>query len=431
MIGKVKSLSKSTIGAQRSRKRVFLVWGLVTSICLAHVPALLAASSDGAMTDFDWPQYRGPKRDGISAEKGWFGKWPAQGPKVLWKTSVGTGFSSIAISNGRAYTMGNVAEKDIVYCLDASTGKAIWKHSYPHPKWELSHEGGPAATPTVDGNAVYTFSKDGQLFCLDANSGKVLWSKTAQDDFGGRAPYWGYSCSPLVLGKLVIVEFGLPGASLVAFDKTSGDIVWSQGDDGVGYSSPLAFTWKNVPYVAAFNAFGLVVRKVSDGKETYRFRWKTEQGINAAMPVVFGDKFFISSGYNVGCALLQITKENPVLWQNRNMRNHFNASVLYDGHIYGFDESQLKCLDVQNGTEKWEQGGLGKASLMVADGKLIILSERGELVVATASPTRFQELARAQILGGKCWTAPVLSKGRVYARNADGDMVCVDVTGKA
>ena len=389
------------------------------------------AGAGGAPTGgMDWPQYRGPSRDGISAEKGWLGTWPANGPKVLWKTSVGTGFSSMAVTNGRVFTMGNQGEQDIVFCLDAGSGRVIWKHTYPSPKSPNSYEGGPNATPTVDGNAVYTFSKQGQLFCLDAESGKAIWSKTAAD-FNANPPGWGYSGSPLVVGNLVIAEYGARGATLVALDKATGDVVWKSGNDGPGYSSPVPFNWKGVPYVAGFNAFGLVVYNVADGKELYRFPWKTAHDVNAATPIVSGDKVFISSGYNTGCALLQITKDNPVLWKNRNMRNHFNASVLYDGHIYGFDEAELKCLDGATGEEVWSQRGLGKGSLMAADGKLIVLSERGELVIAQASPDRFQELSRAQILGGKCWTMPVLSGGRVYARNADGDLVCVDVTGRA
>ncbi|MDQ3813610.1 MAG: PQQ-like beta-propeller repeat protein, partial [Armatimonadota bacterium] len=207
----------------------------------------------------DWPQYRGPNRDGISPEKGSVGDWPDDGPRVLWKTSIGTGFSSIAVSNGRAYTMGNSDDQDTVYCLDAETGRVLWKHTYPSALAPQSYEGGPNATPTVDGNAVYTFSKHGQLFCLDANSGKVLWSKNAQQDFGASPPGWGYSCSPLVLGKLVIVEFGARGAALVAFNKANGQVAWKSGNDGVGYSSPVAFTWNDLTCIASFNASGLVV----------------------------------------------------------------------------------------------------------------------------------------------------------------------------
>ncbi|MDQ3812400.1 MAG: PQQ-binding-like beta-propeller repeat protein, partial [Armatimonadota bacterium] len=164
--------------------------------------------------------------------------------------------------------------------------------------------------------------------------------------------------------------------------------------------------------------------------ELWRYPWKTSYDVNAAIPNVAGNKLFNSSGYGKGCALLQIAKdEEPLVWQNRNMKNHFSSSVLYDGYIYGFDESELKCLDFRTGNVKWSKGGMGKGSLIAADGQLIVLSERVELVIVEASPNRYTEQARAQILGGKCWTAPALSGGRVYARNADGDLVCVDVKG--
>jgi outer membrane protein assembly factor BamB len=185
------------------------------------------------------------------------------------------------------------------------------------------------------------------------------------------------------------------------------------------------FNWQNAPYLAAFNASGVVFYNLTDGKELWRHGWKTSYDVNAAMPIISGDKVFISSGYNTGGAMLQSSKKDALLWQNKNMRNHFNTSVWIDGHLYGFDESELACLDAATGRKVWSQGRLGKGSLIAADGKLIILSERGELVIAEASPNGFKELSRSQILGGKCWTAPTLAGGRIYARNASGDLVCV------
>ncbi len=183
--------------------------------------------------------------------------------------------------------------------------------------------------------------------------------------------------------------------------------------------------------MALFSTTELEAVTAADGKLLWKFPWKTKYGVNAADPIINGDKFFISSGYNEGCALVQIrSNKAAVLWQNKNMRNHFNSSVLIQGNIYGFDESDLKCLDWSSGAVKWAEGGLGKGSLMAADGKLIVLGEKGMLVVADASPAGFKPISHAQVLGGKCWTTPVLSNGKIYCRNARGDLVCVDVSGK-
>jgi outer membrane protein assembly factor BamB len=171
-----------------------------------------------------------------------------------------------------------------------------------------------------------------------------------------------------------------------------------------------------------------------NGNELWSYPWKTSHDVNAADPIVQDDFVFISSGYNHGAALLRIANGKPErIWENKQMRNQHNNSVLLDGALYGIDgdnNSDLKCLEFKTGDVKWAQKGLGKGALMAADGKLIVLSEKGELVIAAADPSAFKPLARWQVLGGRCWTAPVLSHGRIYCRNAAGDLVCVDVSGK-
>ena len=189
----------------------------------------------------DWPQWRGPNRDGISTETDWTSQWGADGPKQLFKLNVGIGCSAVAVSKGRLYTMGNANNSDTVLCLDAATGKPIWKQSYACPLDPHMFEGGPGATPTVDGDRVYTLSRAGHLHCLDAASGKVVWMKHLVKDLGGKVPTWGYAGSPLVLEKRVIVDVGAPGAATVALDKTSGEVAWKSGDEGAGYGAPLAF----------------------------------------------------------------------------------------------------------------------------------------------------------------------------------------------
>jgi outer membrane protein assembly factor BamB len=183
--------------------------------------------------------------------------------------------------------------------------------------------------------------------------------------------------------------------------------------------------------VAFFNQFGLVVRTAREGRELWRFPWKTQYDVNAADPILSGSQVFISSGYNHGGGVFDVGSRPPkVVWENKNMRNHMNSCVLWKDHIYGVDESQLRCLVWATGEVKWTDKVSGKGSLMLADGKLIVLSEKGELLVAEPSPAGFKPMARAQVLGGKCWTTPVLANGKIYCRNAAGAVVCVDVSGK-
>jgi len=387
-----------------------------------------------AKSSYDWFQWRGPNRDGISIEKGWLTEWPQGGPKKLWTIQAGTGYSTVSVSNGRVFILGNKDNKDTVYCLNSDTGKVLWKHSYPC-KAEGNGHPGAASSPTVDGHKVYTLSREGHLFCLSTESGKVIWSKDIKQ-LGAKVPEWGFSSSPLIMDNMMFIDAGIA----LALDKNNGDLIWKTKDYGVahgiknpggGYSSPVLFTLNGTKKLAIFNSSGLVIFNPKDGKELMLHPWKTSYNVNAATPVVSGDKIFISSGYGVGGALIQVSGAKPnVIWENKNMKNHFASCILWQGNLYGFDDSNLKCLDWQSGSEKWVQKGLGKGSLMMADGKLIILGEKGDLVIAEASPVAFKELARAKVLDGLCWTVPVLSNGKLYCKNHEGELICLDVKGK-
>jgi len=390
--------------------------------CFVIVSLIAFTLPSIAETTKDWYQWRGPNSDGVSLEKWWSPRVAQGGLKQLWKFSVGTGYSSVSVSNGKLYTIGNANKTDTVYCLNANTGDVIWKYSYPCAAEGDGHPG-TASTPTVDGKSVYTLSRDGDLFCFGSDTGKVVWSKKLQSDFGAKLPQWSLASSPLVLDKMLIVNASMT----MALDKANGKLIWKGGDYGGGYSSPVAFKLGNSRYLAIFNILGLVILKSDSGQEVTQQQWKTSYDVNAATPIISGDKIFISSGYNVGGALFQFTGNSlKELWKNKNMRNHFNNSVLWQGHLYGFDEEQLRCLNFQTGSAKWTQKGMGKGSLMIADGKLIIMSDSGDLVIADASSDSFKELARLKVLSGLCWTVPVLSGGKIYCRNHEGDLVCVD-----
>lgn len=395
------------------------------SSCLTA--ALFAATSFSANA-LDWFRWRGPDLNGISKEKNWTAEWPADGPKKLWKASVGMGFSSFAVSNGRVYTIGNANDTDTVFCFDASTGKEIWKHSYPAPLDAKYYEGGTSSTPTVDGDRVFTLSKRGDAFCLDAATGKIIWSKNLEQELGAKIPTWGFAGSPLVEGDLLIMNVGSAGTAL---DKKSGKVVWSNGKDTAGYSTPVPLGSGKDRAVLLCIKQDVAAIRVSDGKELWRHPWKSAYDVNAADPILAGDKIFVSSGYNHGAMLLKVADNKPELvWENKNMKNHMNSSVVWNGHVYGPDEGELACLNLETGQKKWSEKSFGKGSLMMADGKIIGLSEKGELMVIEPTPEKFKVISRAQVIGGKCWTTPVLSNGKIYCRTSKGDVVCVDVSEK-
>ncbi len=391
--------------------------------------ALFSLSSSTNLRANDWPHWRGPDYNGISHETGWQSHWPAEGPKRLWKASVGTGFSSITVSQGRAYTMGNQDDTDTVYCFDAETGAVIWKHSYPCKLDPHYYEGGTSSTPTVDGDRVYTLSKSGDLNCLDTAAGKVIWSKNIHDDTGAGIPTWGFASSALIEGNLLLLNIGQSGA---AFDKTTGKTIWSSGTNTGGYATPVPFGSGQDRRVAIVAWRTLEVVRVSDGQSVWSFPWKTQYDINASDPIIAGDLIHISSGCGHGNALLKITDGKPsVVWENKELQTHIASCIAWQDCVYGIHDnasgSELQCLDWNTGKLKWANPQFGKGTILLADGKLIGMTDKGELLVAQPDPGEFKVISRAQVLGGKCWTVPTLANGRLYCRNAKGDIVCLDV----
>jgi outer membrane protein assembly factor BamB len=321
----------------------------------------------------------------------------------------------------------NPTNVDTIFCLDAASGRVIWTNSYPCALDPRYYEGGPGATPAVDGDRVFTFSKKGHVFCLDAASGKTIWSRNIADELSLKLPEWSFAGSALVEGGLVILNAGSAG---VALDKKTGRIAWSSSAEPGGYATPVPFEVDGLRSVVIFSAKALVAVDPSSGRKLWEFPWETGRDVNAADPIVHGDRIFISS--STGSALLQVRSNRvSTVWNKSNfMRNYFNPSVLLGGFLYGIDgtthrPTSLACVDFNTGERKWAQPNFGSGGLMAADGKLVIL-DKGELIIAEATPEKYTERARAQVIGGKCWTAPVLSNGRLYCRNAVGDLVCVE-----
>ncbi|MCA9138315.1 MAG: PQQ-binding-like beta-propeller repeat protein [Planctomycetales bacterium] len=391
--------------------------------------SLLLIVFPGTAISEDWYRWRGPHLDGISTETRLNCDWKNDQAKLAWKAQVGTGFSSVVVKDKRAFTLGHVDDQDVVYCLDVDDGNQQWKFGYPAELGDRDFEGGPTSTPTIDDDRVYVLARAGELFCFDAASGKVNWRKQVADEASVRLPGWGFSAAPLVVGEMLLLNMGESG---VAIDKRTGELIWSSADRECGYATPVV-VGEGASAVAIF-ASGKAYTGVEakSGKQLWSERWLTSFNCNAADPIVHDGKMFLSSGYNRGAALFDMTGETPsLIWKSKEMKNQIHGCLLYKEHLYGIDGdmesgARLRCMEWSTGEVVWSVDDLHPGGLAIAGGRLILLTEPGELVVAPASPQGWTPTSRATVTGRKSWTAPVISGGRIFCRSIDGLVVCVD-----
>jgi outer membrane protein assembly factor BamB len=382
----------------------------------------------------DWANWRGPRLDGISTEIGLARSWPADGPKALWRAELPGGYSSVSISSGRLYTHVRDGADEAVLCFDVRTGRKRWEHRYPvdydaHPTLDKRFKSGPRATPTVEGGRVYSVGTMGALTCLDARTGALIWKKELMELAGRACPEFGYCGSVLISGNLLFLHpGGKSGNSLMALNKKDGSLAWKAFDDAPGYSSPILYEFQGERQLVHFTAIGLVAVKPETGAELWRYDWRTNFDLNCATPIYADGRIFLSSNYGRGCAMIQLKRgaAPDTVFKNQLMHNHISTSVLYRGYVYGFNTDRLTCMDPADGTVKWESRGLGRGSLLAADGMLFVLGERGDLVLLEATPTAYTERSRFKALQGTSWAVPVLSDGRLYLRN-EKSLIAVDV----
>lgn len=409
--------------SRRSRRILHL------AVAAAFVTMCLAANAWGQ----DWPQFRGMHRDGISMELDLMQKWPDAGPNEVWRQTVGEGYSGISVVGSRLYTMfageheGEPTEFAVAF--DASTGEEVWRTAIG-AKYDTEFGNGPRSTPTVDGKMLYVLGSMGDLVALSVKDGSRKWSLNLPEKFGTKMPYFGFSNSALVDGDRLLIESGGPdGKSYAALDKKTGEVIWTFGEGGPGYNSALPILVNGERRYLYFA--GDKLHSVNaDGEEVWSHPWP--QGETHAMPVFIPpDKVFGSGAEGVGATLLRVQEEEGTatveeVWTTSFMRNHFSSSVYHDGHIYGFDNATLKCISLEDGKMKWGKRGLGKGSLILADGRLVVLSDRGKLLLLKASPEGYEEQGTIQALEGRSWTAPTVAGGRLYVRNHT-EMVSYDI----
>lgn len=376
----------------------------------------------------DWPHWLGPRGDGISREE-----IPADASALdpAWTVEVGIGFSSVAVAEGRVYTMGHRDGRETIWCLSESDGAIVWRYDYGAELMPNLHEGGPGATPTVQDGMVYTLGKDGAFHALDAGAGKVVWRKDMHELSGlYRPPEWGYTASPVIVGDRVLVEAG----ATFAFDRKTGDRIWRSEDFRPAYGTIQAFRVDGSNRLAVLKTDGLVVLDPDDGATLAFEMWRTSFRTNSTTPLDAGSgRLFISTGYDRGCALFRFDGERiSKVYENQNMCNHMGNSVLLGGFLYGFDGTahrgrpvEFTCIELESGEKRWHTEAYRYGSVTAAGNDLVVLTETGRLLVGTASPEGFSPRIERRILEGRCWTPPVWANGRVFARNAAGRLVAI------
>lgn len=401
--------------------------------------AVVAPAALPAAGPEDYPEYRNRRRDGVVIGPPLARDWRTQPPRLVWRQPCGGGYASFAVVGGRAFTLEQRRDEEVVVCYDAATGREVWLHAYPAHFQEVLGGPGPRATPTVVDDAVYSLGATGRLVCLDAATGKLRWGVDILEDNANIA--WAMAGSPLVYDNLVVVNPGTQqpsaaGRALVAFDRATGRLVWQAGSTRAGYCSPMLATLCGRRQVLLFDAEGLGGHDPATGAELWRHPWETYQGINVAQPLVLdGDRLFITSGYGVGCALLRLRETEGKLaveevYKKRTLRCRFTSPVLHRGHIYGLDEGILVCLDPETGERRWKEGRYGNGQLLLTHDLLVILSEQGKLALVEATPEAYRELASLPVLEGRTWNPLALAHGRAYVRN-DHEMACYDLAAPA
>jgi outer membrane protein assembly factor BamB len=402
----------------------------VFTLLLAGVSAFLCLSAASE----DWPRRRGPADTGVSRETNWSSSWPVDGPPKRWQAQVGVGFSGPVIAGGKVFTQGQTGEEDAVVALDAGTGRELWRHPQPEPLNPKMYEGGPNSTPTVSGDMVLAASRTGVVRALDAGSGRLLWSVPLAEAAGRTKNDWGLSGAPLVVGDQVILNYG---SGATALDRGSGRLLWTMGGgDKNSFCSPVLAESGGEPVLLLHMKKELLGVPLDGGKPRFRHSFGKGFETHCADPVITGRGIFLSSGDDGG-ELLDVSGKAPRrVWKNRNLGTFTGTAVHLDGYLYGLDaagykrgDQSLRCIAVEDGSLKWSLPGFGQGSLIAAGDRLLVLSDQGELAVVRAMPEKSEVLARAQVMGGKCWTQPALADGRIYVRNARGDLVCLDLRG--
>ena len=379
-----------------------------------------------------WTDFRGPSRDGNYQETAIKTDWNNLQP--VWKQPVGGGWASFVIGEGLAYTIEQRRSQEVVAAYDVQTGRELWTNSWNAEFRESMGGDGPRATPTYHEGKIYALGATGELRVIDAKTGKALWGKNILSEAGASNLQWGMSAAPLIVDDKVIVQpGGRNNNSIVAYNKNTGATVWKSLSDEASYTSPMLVTLagrRQILTVTASRAVGLAPE---NGALLWEYPWSNSYSINVSQPIpVDAARVFISAGYGKGAALFEVSGSGgkfstKTIWENNQMKNKFQSSVLLNGYVYGLDEGILTCLDVNTGERKWKGGRYGYGQLILASGHLIVITEEGNLVLVKASPDKHTEVTQIPALQGRSWNVPAMANGKLFIRNGT-EMACYNIS---
>jgi outer membrane protein assembly factor BamB len=430
--------------------------------------------AQGAVTE-EWRDFLGSAHNAISTEKPLLKKFDKTTPAVVWEVERGEGYASPAVVGERVLLFHRVDDNEVLECLHSETGKRFWKFAYPTAyRDRYGFSGGPRCQPVSDGERVYTFGAEGKLYCFDLGTGEVLWKRDISKEFAIPQNFFGVGSTPLLEGERLIVNVGAAqGPCVAGFDKKTGKMVWGAGKEWTaGYASPIPATIGGKRRVFVFSGGasspsvgGLLCVDPADGKEIFRFPWRARrtESVNASSPVVVGNQVYISECYGPGGALLELPPDgSPVrtVWSNKTLNTHFMTAIHKDGYLYGIDghgprNAPLVCIELKTGKEMWrhepdwegvvktESGertyrlGTGLASLILADGLCLMLTEYGQLVWVDLNPKEYRETANTRLfLARETWAMPALSRGLLYVcqnnpseEGQPARLICYDLRG--
>ncbi len=431
---------------------------ILLAVCGCSTPSDPAPKPDAAdrvnapREGSDWPKFLGPNGDSSSPETGILTKWPKDGLKKLWDCPLGTGYAPPSIVGGRLFHFDRVENNARLSCRNAETGELVWKFEYPTDYEDLyGYDPGPRACPVVDGDRVYVYGVEGMLHCVSVADGKEVWKFDTKAQYRFHQNFFGVGSVPLVDGDLLIVAVGGSprgqrpvdlrqavgnGSGIVAFDKRTGAVKYAVSDELASYSSPILAKFGEQKIGLYFGRNGLLGFDPQAGKEVFQFKWraKTLESVNAANPVVIGDKILLSECYEKGSVLLKLTSGKvEVVWSDANkdrgeqaLLSHWCTPIHDAGFLYGCsgrnaNDADLRCIELATGNVNWIERRTTRCTLLKVDGHILCLGEQGELRLLKPNPAKYEEVAKWEVpgLSYPSWAPPVLSHGLLYLRGKD------------
>lgn len=386
-------------------------------------PSSAPAESARLLPDEPWAFYRGTDMRGVYPEP-IRTDWSSTPPKLLYEQPIGGGYASFSAGGGAVYTIEQRRDEEVVVAYDPRTGLELWSNGWSALFQEAMGGDGPRATPAYADGRLFALGATGELRAFDARTGEVLWRTNILEDAGAANITWGQAASPLVVGERVITVPGGRGAAVIAYRASDGEELWRALDDRASYAAPMLVELAGKTQLLITSAERLVGLTLDGEGPLWEYPWTIMNDVNAAQPIVIdGEKVFVSSGYGKGAALFALERDGEAftvreLWRNTFMKNRFSSSVVVDGHVYGLDEGIMACVDLATGARRWKGGRYGHGQLLLAGEHILVLTEKGELVLVRPTPEELVEVARMPAIRGKTWNNPAIVDGVLLVRNA-------------